>query len=306
MTPGMKRLLSTLLVVLAMIPAAIAQKPGFTMWQLPSQTDNIGNSYVFRTDGGRIVVIDGGLNDEAMFLRGFLAALGNEVEAWIITHPHSDHIGVMNDIMNVNRPGQIKINNVYLSRFSKELLATEPDFYNIALSTYQMLEREDKHGRLRLHDLHEDSIGMEVAIDGLNIKILSVTNEEIRTNPYNNSSMVLRVWDDRKSILFLGDLGVEGCEKLYARLEREGNLGLLDCDYLQVAHHGQRGCTEKFYKDIHFGACLWSTPTWVWNNDNGGGPGSGDLKTAETRRWMDEIGIREHHVSCIDGIWQLD
>ncbi|MDE7397085.1 MAG: hypothetical protein K2M98_05095, partial [Muribaculum sp.] len=105
---------------------------------------------------------------------------------------------------------------------------------------------------------------------------------------------------------FLGDLGIEGCEKLYNRLKKEDKLDLLNCDYVQIAHHGQSGCPEEFYKSIKFDGCLWSTPTWVWNNDCGNGPGTGHLKTAETRKWMDEIGIKEHHVSCLEGVWQLD
>ena len=34
-----------------------------------------------------------------------------------------------------------------------------------------------------------------------------------------------------------------------------------------------------------------------WNNDNGGGIGSGDWKTLETRQWMEELGIRANY--CI-------
>ena len=36
-------------------------KSGFTLWQLPSQVDTIGNSFVFLTDKGRVVVMDGGM-----------------------------------------------------------------------------------------------------------------------------------------------------------------------------------------------------------------------------------------------------
>ena len=41
-------------------------KSGFTLWQIPSQINTIGNSYVFLTDKGRIVVMDGGVKEEAM------------------------------------------------------------------------------------------------------------------------------------------------------------------------------------------------------------------------------------------------
>ena len=121
-------------------------------------------------------------------------------------------------------------------------------------------------------------------------------------NPYNNSSMIYRVWDRRKSILFLGDAGVEcGQKALDGPFRSE-----LDCEYIQMAHHGQNGCDENFYKTVKFRACLWPTPTWVWNNDQGKGFDTGILKTVEVRKWMEKLGIQEHHTTCVEGLWQLD
>lgn len=60
-------------------------------------------------------------------------------------------------------------------------------------------------------------------------------NEEITGNPYNNSSMVIKVWDPVKSVLFLSDVGVEQGDKLLGRPYRNE----ADCDYIQTAHHRQ-------------------------------------------------------------------
>lgn len=114
--------------------------------------------------------------------------------------------------------------------------------------------------------------------------------------------MIMKVWDDDKSIVFLGDAGVECGDKVLNGPFRKD----LDCDYLQVAHHGQQGCSEEFYKSIKFKKCLWSNALWIWNNDQGKGPGTGNLKTAETRKWMDEIGIKEHHVNSLEGVFKLE
>ena len=64
-----------------------------------------------------------------------------------------------------------------------------------------------------------------------------------------------------------------------------------------MAHHGQQGCNERFYRSIRFRTCLWPTPLWVWNNDVGEGFNTAWMKTIDTRRWMDEIGIEEHYPS---------
>jgi hypothetical protein len=106
--------------------------------------------------------------------------------------------------------------------------------------------------------------------------------------------MVIRVWDDHKSVVFLGDLGPEGGRKLM----NSEYMKDVDCDYLQMAHHGQAGCDKEFYQRASFRACLWPTPTWVYNNDLGQGFNTGHLKTIEVREWMKEKGIAEHYVSC--------
>ena len=106
-----------------------------------------------------------------------------------------------------------------------------------------------------------------------------------------NASIVLRLWDRRKSLLMLGDTGEESGDRLLRSVPREE----LDCDYIQLAHHGQMGVREEFYRTVRFRACLWPTPLWVWNNDVGEGYDTAWMKTPETRRWMDEKGITEHH-----------
>lgn len=295
-----KKLLFLLALLLCAGGAAEAKpkvkkgKSSFTMWQLPMQGLNIGNSYVFRTNGGKVIVFDGGWPAEHTYLRGFIGALGNEVEAWFISHPHDDHMGSLWEILK-DRQG-MKINHIYHSRFSPELVELETPYNKYAKEFYAVLDTVS----IPVTDMREP--GLQGNIDGFNFKVLGVTNEEFHTNPFNNSSTVIKVWDGKKSILFLADSGVECGNKLLNGPYRKD----LDCDYLQVAHHGQAGCSEDFYKTIKFKACLWPSAPWIWNNDQGGGYNTGVLKTFETRRWMDEIGIKEHHVVATDGLWRLD
>ena len=94
----MKNKLTTTVIAL-LISLSSQAGGGFSLWQLASQADKIGNSYVMRTDKGRVVVIDGGYAEEAPYLRGFIAALGGKVDMWIITHPHPDHSGALTEIL---------------------------------------------------------------------------------------------------------------------------------------------------------------------------------------------------------------
>lgn len=134
-------------------------------------------------------------------------------------------------------------------------------------------------------------LGQLFAVDGLSIEVLGIKNPEITANSLNNSSVVLRVWDEKKSILFLSDLGVEAEPKL---LKGE-YADRLRCDYVQMAHHGQCGVSEKFYKRVKPWYCLWPTPKWLWENDNGGGKNSGPWKTLIVREWMDGLKVKKHY-----------
>lgn len=269
-------------------------KTGFTMWQIPSHRDTIGNSYVLRSADGKVVVMDGGFDHEAPFLRGFLGALGNEVEAWFISHPHPDHMGALDEILK--GPQDLRIKAIYHSRLRDEVIEAEPSCVKACRDFYKRLEA---HPEIQVVDIQQP--GQLFDFGGMKLKVLGVANE-FTTNPYNNSSMVMRVWDKQKSILFLGDAGVECGQKLL-----HGPFGNeLDSDYMQMAHHGQNGCDEDFYRSVKFRACLWPTPLWVWNNDQGKGFDTGILNTVKTRAWMDSIGIKEHHVTCLDGLFRLD
>ena len=274
----MKRILIALVALLSFISC---ENESFVLWQLPSQIDSIGSSYVVQTANGKVIVMDGGFEAEKDYLRGFIDALGGKVDAWIISHPHDDHITAI--IALLENPKGLKIDKIYHSRFPDVLIDAESEkTAEITRKFYSLL---DNATDIEVVDCH---CGDEFEIDGVNFKILSEKNPEMANrNPYNNSSMAYKMWDSKKSFIFLGDLGVEGGQKL---LDSEYAKDL-ECDYLQMAHHGQNGCDKKFYQTVKFRACLWPSPKWVYNAP------MGRLKTAEVRGWMKELGITEHYVS---------
>lgn len=275
----MKKILIALVAILGVVACS---KESFVIWQLPSQVDTIGNSYVIRTVNGKVIVMDGGYEAEKDYLRGFIDALGGKVDAWIISHPHDDHITAL--VALLDNPKGLKIEKIYHSRFSTDALI-DGESESTAQITRKFYSQLDKATDIVEVDCHP---GDEFEIDGVNFKILSEQNPEFaQRNPYNNSSMVVKMWDREKSFIFLGDLGVEGGQKL---LDSQ-YAGDLECDYLQMAHHGQAGCDKKFYETVKFRACLWPSPTWVYNAE------MGQLRTAEVRGWIKELGITEHYVS---------
>jgi N-acetyl-beta-hexosaminidase len=265
-------------------PSFSRQDDIFTLWQLSSQINTIGNSYVIRTDNNKIIVMDGGVKEEESYLRGFLAALGNVVDCWFVTHPHDDHIGALTKILEA--PKGVTIREICQSTFSESLLNTEPGSKESALLYYNAFKKSGVKNREALP-------GMVLTFGNTTVKVLGIKNEEITDNPYNNSSMVLKVYDPVKAALFLADAGKEAGDKLLNGTFKNE----LECDYLQMSHHGQQGVSMDFYRKVKFRACLWPTPSWVYNNDAGKGFNTAHLKTMETRDTMNELKITEQYFS---------
>jgi beta-lactamase superfamily II metal-dependent hydrolase len=273
-------------------PTYTRQDDTFTLWQLPSQINTIGNSYIIRTDDGKVIVIDGGVKEEEGYLRGFIGALGNIVDCWFVTHPHPDHIGALTRILE--NPKGIGVRQICHSTFSDSLLNGEPNYKGEALNYYEAAKKSGA-------TVTEATLGMTFAFGQTTLRILGIKNEELKSNPYNNSSMVIKVWDPLKSVLFLGDLGKESGDKLLYGPYRDQ----LDCDYIQMSHHGQSGVSMDFYRTVKFRACLWPTPTWVYDNDAGKGFNTHILTTIETRNTIEALNISENYLS-FEGVTRID
>ncbi|WP_187774890.1 MBL fold metallo-hydrolase [Pedobacter sp. BS3] len=260
---------------------------GFTLYQLKIQANTIGNSYIIKTSNGKLIVMDGGYEAEETYLRNFINSLGGKVEAWFLSHPHQDHAGAFNEILK-NLQG-IEIKNIYHSKPPASWVTSA--FYQ---DLYNSIDNAAQNG---VNVVNYTTIPNEViTIDQVNFRILSVANPELSTasTRINNSSMAIRVWDEQKSIVFLADLQLEGGNKLLNSPQRQ----YLDCDYLQMSHHGNDGVGKAFYRSVRFKACLWPTPGWLWDNQAGSaGFNTGGYDTLEQREIVDnELGIRRNYI----------
>ena len=265
----------------------------FTLWQLPSQTTSQMNSYILLSNSGEVVVIDGGMRGDAPYLKGFLAALGNQVQAWFVSHPHPDHIGALTALLEVS--DELNINTIYGSLPTEDWVKAHETGM---LPTLQKFNQVLVECEVQYAELDEGRI---IQIDGICFEIMGVKNPEITSNAVNNSSLVTRVWDSNKSVLFTGDLGIEGGQKLLNSPYRKK----LGADYIQMAHHGQNGVDEVFYQAVQPKYCLWPTPPWLWDNDSGQGKGSGPWDTLRVREWMKRLNVKKHYISG-SGLCRID
>ena len=75
-------------------------------------------SYVLQSPYGRLVVIDGGYEGDAPYLRKFLRDRGGRVDAWFISHQHDDHFGALTAILR--QSDGLTIDRIYASLLSEE------------------------------------------------------------------------------------------------------------------------------------------------------------------------------------------
>lgn len=273
-----------LLIILGIGTVIIKQviTPNVRLTQLQDNSSRQMMGYIMKTSTGKVIVIDGGLNEDEPNLVKHIQELGNKVDVWFITHPHEDHASA---IIKVIEETDIPIEKIYYTMNEIEWYKEyEPKRAEEAERFYNALQNERVKGKTE-----EVTLNQIINIDFIKCEILGVKNPEITNNGFNNSSMVIKMNLPKSSILFLGDTGEESGEKLLNTQKDK-----LKSDIVQVAHHGQSGAKESLYKKINPRICLWPTPEWLWNNDSGGGKGSGPWTTLETRQWMENLGVKIH------------
>jgi L-ascorbate metabolism protein UlaG (beta-lactamase superfamily) len=275
-------------------PSGLPEAGTFRLWQLPPQTDrNVMMSYVAQSPSGKLVVIDGGWTEDAPYLHKFLRNLGGHVDTWFITHQHDDHLGAVTPILG--KLDGLKVDRIVASLLSDDWIKQhEPDqlaavqAFNAAVATAGKSITAAKPGD-------------ELKIDGLRVEVLAVSDASQKDpgNFINNQCMVLRLSTPGTSVLFLADLGVQGGQRLLA-----GKLGgeRLQSEYVQMAHHGQRGVARNVYEAIHARSALWPAPEWLYETPRP------ELKTVhrtgEVRQWMKDLGVDRYYVMK-DGLIEL-
>lgn len=155
------------------------------------------------------MLIDAGEKQEGKTVVNYIKDLGYDTIDYVIgTHPHSDHIGGLEEVINT-----FNIKNIYMpkvvanSKIYEDLLLSIKNKGNTVKKTY---------------------VGVNlIESDELNASFLSPTKEEYSN--LNNYSAVLKITYGNNTFLFMGD----------AEIEVEKDISsFASCDVLKVGHHG--------------------------------------------------------------------
>lgn len=252
-------------------------------------------SFLIITENGKVIAIDGGNKQDTEYFHGYIEALLGpkpHIDFWFLTHPHDDHTDVLYEM---------------LRRFPEDFTVGKLIY---SFPSFDFLDQYEKSCAHTVSELEElipvlEAKGTEICVaekgeiyelDGVTFEILRTYDTAITPNADNNSSMVFRMDACGQSVLFTGDLGIEGGNQVLETVPADK----LKVDFVQMAHHGQNGTARSFYEACAPKACLWATPIWLWNNDAGKGYNTHMWQTVIVRGWMEELGVK-HHFANKDG-----
>lgn len=216
--------------------------------------------YTIEDNKGHFVIIDGGLWQDAEIVWGEILKHNRHIDAWIVTHPHPDHAGAFNNLIQ-SPPLDFTVDKIYLPKVNREAYENQNDWWD-DIGVYY-LQDELTQGLPNVEYPQENDV---IDLIGLQMKIIhtwdSCTDEQTRELP-NNGSMMFKLSGNEQSMLFCADVLVD-MEKYIIPVH--GNE--LKADYVQCGHHGNNGLSEEFYDLVDPSVAFMDAPDWhVTNTD---------------------------------------
>ncbi|MCI8387627.1 MAG: MBL fold metallo-hydrolase [Clostridiales bacterium] len=182
-----------------------------------------GDSILVRTNAG-VILIDAGTNSAENDLRAHLNACGiKNIDYFICTHPHEDHIGGADMVVNEYNIGT--------------LLMPETDVSTVTMTKLlDAIESRDVNVEIpEVNDVY--TLG--------DIKFTVLAPDPSVSDNANDSSIVIRLLYGGTAFMFTGDAEVPSEKKI---LETFSTFDL-KCDFLKLGHHGSSTSTSQEFLD---------------------------------------------------------
>ncbi len=237
------------------------KKPADDPWIMTSYADLSGKQGMFYTlycpSKKRLVVVDGGWEENEKQVRKVIKKYGGVVHAWILTHYHDDHIEAFNKIYE--KPDGIKIKDIYVSPMDYEaylLVAKEWDDPEDFSRFLTLTEKAD--------NIHRVKRGDTFSLAGLKIRFFNTYDNELlkhvgNNDLPNNGSLVFKATVSRDSVLFCADAHSTAlADHLRKKYGKD-----LKSTYVQVGHHGNNSFPTSFYEAVDPKYAIFDAPYWL-------------------------------------------
>lgn len=187
------------------------------------------DSIFIQLPNSQTMLIDGGNNGDGSLIINYIKGLkktNNKIDYLIGTHPHEDHIGGLDDIIN-----EFDIGRVYLPRVNHNSKTFEDLI--LAIRDNGLKISAARAGQTIFDD------------DNINLQAVILSPGRDSYDELNNYSVVVRLVYGDTAYLFTGDAeGLVENELLNQQLNLKANI-------LKVAHHGSSSSTgESFLKAV--------------------------------------------------------
>ncbi len=227
----MKKLIGLLIVILGTIGYIVIEPQLEESYAVPEQKEQTqevinttddqitihfldvdqADAIVIELIDNEVMVIDAGEAHDSDTVINYLQDLNyTNIDYLVGTHPHADHIGGLEDVIN-----NFTVEKIYMPKVTTDT------------KTYENLLTTISNHNLKITTAKNDTIIIEE--DNYKIEILGPIQEY---NDLNNNSAVIKITYYNNSFLFMGDAEKESEEDLL-------NSGYdLDVDIVKVGHHG--------------------------------------------------------------------
>ena len=181
-----------------------------------------GDSIFIELPNSQTMLIDAAEESQADKIITYIHQQGYDSLDYVVeTHPHSDHMGGMADVIN-----NFNVSSIYLSPATNTTKAYE-----------NMLTAIQNSGAKTYSPMAGDTI-----LDDGNLLIEVVAPKELDNDKLNNCSLVIKLTYGDNRFLFTGDA---------EKSEEDGIWTNIKCDVLKVGHHGsESSTTANFLKKV--------------------------------------------------------
>lgn len=229
-----------------------------TQMALNYAAGNFGLCHIITLEDGSFIVYDGGGNNalDCTRLYNTLNSLNKRkdgkivIAGWFLTHEHWDHYTNFANFCKTYS-NKVVLEGMYCNTPSGSYAYNgyNPNYY----MTNDFANLSSTLGGVPKYIVHT---GMKFYIRNACIEII-YTQEDLHPTKlyfFNDCTMVSRVTIDDQTITYLGDVRWEGSDIMSDRYGK-----WLNCDIVQVSHHGYDGGTTELYKLLNPKTCLWPT-----------------------------------------------